>query len=347
MATLKDISRRLGLSVTTVSRALNGFPEVNEQTRALVEQTARDMKYRPNQFARKLVTGQSGMVGYVLRASPELVADPHFIEVITGLSEEFSAREIDFILHVSPDDDVLATYRRLVARGRFDGFVLSRPVIGDVRVDFLLEEGIPFVMHGRVPGDVRYPFYDIDNYEVGYRLANHLAGLGHRRIAFLNGPLRRGYASERHRGFTDALAAHGLAPLPDLMRHDIHTLSYGVRVAGELLALGPRAPTAIMCTHSLIARGVVETLSARGIAVPGDISVVSHDDGPTVSRDAMPMPDLTVTRSPLRQACRPLAELLVRRIAGEPTGALQVTVQPEFILRTTTASVPAIAQPRT
>ncbi len=340
MATLKDISRRLGVSVTTVSRALNGFPEVNAETRALVIETARAMNYAPNQFARKLATGRSGMIGYVLKASEELTVDPHFIEMITGLSEAFSARGIDFILHVTDDDDPVTTYRRLIARKTFDGFVLGRPVINDPRVDILIDAGIPFAMHGRVPGDTRYPFYDIDNDAVGYRMTRHLLDLGHRRIAFLNGPTRRAYAYHRQRGHLAALAEAGLQPNPALTRAGLHTWSYGVAAAEEMLARDGAAPTAFICAHSRIAAGVLDVLDERGIAVPEAASVLCHDDGTIEPRDRPPMRGITGTRSILRSACGPLAEFLVRNIAGEPPEALQVRSDPEFVDHGSSGPVP-------
>ena len=157
MTTLKDISRRSGYSVTTVSRALNGFPDVTEQTRRRIEAVAREMNYRPNQVARKLVSGRSGMVGLVLAAPPSAFEYGHFFEVIAGLSAAFSARDMDFVLHVGSGGDVLTTYNRLINRGTLDGFIVTAPEVEDARIELLLERDVAFVVHGHQPATTAMP----------------------------------------------------------------------------------------------------------------------------------------------------------------------------------------------
>ena len=340
MATLKDIGRHLNLSVTTVSRALNGFPEVSEQTRELVAATARAMNYRPNQFARKLVTGQSGMVGMVQQASPELSSNPNFIEIITGLSEHFSSRDLHFILHVSTETDVMTCYRQMISRKILDGFVLNSPARNDPRIAYLLEQGIPFVMHGRSPEREDYPYYDVDNYQVGRDLTGHLLELGHTRIALLNGSWHLGFAQERWRGYRDALAANGLVVNPDYLRHESMLKEYGLRAAAEMLGQLDAPPTAFVCSNMLIAAGVLEAIGHCGLAVPDHVSVVAHDDKLPVLWTTG-LAQVTVTHSPLRDACEPLADILQRRMNGEPLENLQQVVRAPLYVKTSSAACPA------
>jgi LacI family transcriptional regulator len=347
MTTLKDISRHSGFSVTTVSRALNGFSDVTPATRARIEAVARAMNYRPNQVARKLVSGRSGMVGLVLAAPPAPFEQGHFFHVIAGCSREFSARDIDFVLHIGTGtpgigggcDDELTTYARLVNRGTLDGFIVTAPRTGDPRIALLLERGVPFVVHGRDPARGGYAFVDADNAAISRAAVDHLAGLGHRRIALLNGPEPWGYAAERLRGFRAALDAHALPFDPSLVCHGDTSAAYGRSAAAALVARDPR-PTALVCCNSLTAAGALEAARDAGLSLPADLSLVAHDDVlPQAETDRFE-PTLTVTRLPLHDAAGALADLLLARIAGAPPETLQTLQTAPLIPRASTARPP-------
>lgn len=339
MTTLKDISRRSGFSVTTVSRALNGFEDVTADTRARIAAIARELNYRPNQVARKLVSGRSGMVALVLGAPPKPFEHAHFLPIVLGLSEAFSARDMDFVLHVGAGGDGMTTFDRMIDRGTMDGFILTAPEIDDARITRLIAQDIPFVAHGHVAGDTRYPYYDIDNMGLSWSMVDFVADLGHRRIGLINGPERWVYAAERLRGFRAALAARGLAYASDLVRHGDTSQAYGAQAAAGFFAMGAAAPTAILCCNSLVAAGVYESARAAGLRVPQDVSVVAHDDVLPQIDTARMDPPLTVTLLPVGDAAAPLADLLVRRIAGEPASALQVMHTAQLLPRGSTARV--------
>lgn len=337
MATLRDVSRQSGYSVTTVSRALNGFPDVTEATRRRIEAVARALDYRPNRAARSLVTGRSGMVALVLAAPPAPFEHAHFFAIIAGTSREFSARDLDFVLHVGTGaEDPLATYDRLIGRGSLDGFILTEPDVADPRIRLLLERGVPFVVHGRDPAQDGYASYDADNAGIAAMAVDHVAALGHRRIALLNGPAGRAYAAARQRGFSAALARHGLPPEAALLRHGDTSARYGREAAAALLAAAD-PPTAILCCNVPVALGVLEAARAAGRAVPGALSVVAHDDRLPPADAAAADPPLTTTLLPLGDAAAPLADLLLRRLAGEPVETLRVEVPATFVRRGSTA----------
>jgi len=344
MTTLKDVSRRSGYSVTTVSRALNGFPDVTEETRKRIEAVARELNYRPNQVARKLVSGRSGMVGLVLEAPPAAFEYGHFFAVIAGLSAAFSARDMDFVLHVGTGGDVLTTYNRLINRGTLDGFIVTAPEMRDPRIALLLEREVAFVVHGHEIGNDNYAYYDADNHAVSRVAVLLLADLGHRRIALLNGPERWTYAQERLFGYRDALAERGLPFDPSVVRNGDTSGAYGAQATTELLA-DANPPTAFVCCNSLVAAGLLDSVRALGLTVPRDISVVAHDDGlPQVQTDRLE-PPLTVTWSPLHDSVEPLVDLIIRRIRGEPVENLQVTHGVKLITRASTAPAPGFAHP--
>ncbi|MCC5973805.1 MAG: substrate-binding domain-containing protein [Rubellimicrobium sp.] len=315
MTTLRDLSRHLNLSVTQISRALNGYSDVSEDTRQRVEKAAKDLNYHPNVSARRLVTGRSGVVGLVMPTIPEAPRDSLFVQIVGGLSAHFSRRGMQFILHVADGEgDIVNVYRRLIDGGSLDGFVLLEPEVDDPRITFLRGRGVPFVVHGRHTTVADHPYFDIDNDDVAYRLTACLTARGHRRIAFLNGRAGRTYVEWRHQGYLRALADAGVMPHPGWHLTDEMTEGFGLLGTMRLLdGPGPH-PTAIVCGNTLIARGVFRTLSAMGLSVPGDVSVVAHDDELPGVRMAGFEPALTGTHSPLAFSWEPLAALLVEAI---------------------------------
>ena len=327
--TLKDIAGELGLSPATVSRALNGFAEVSEATRARVAEAAERLGYAPNPIARRLVGGRSGLVGMVVPGAGDVSADPSFMEVLAGLGAALTGHGLDLVLHVSPPGGEVGALERLVRRGTMDGFILIAPRVDDARLAMLEDEGVPFVVHGRAGasgGEHRYDHYDIDNRAAGRMMAGHLVGLGHRRIALLNGPAHLSYAAERRIGHRQALDAAGLPAGDDLLIHDMPTHEVGRALAARLLD-GDDPPTAVACSSTAIASGVYAAAQERGLEVGRDLSVGAHDDAPPHIRSEDFMPPLTVTVAPLTDACEPLAALIARRIA-EPDAAPEGTTAP-------------------
>jgi LacI family transcriptional regulator len=181
---------------------------------------------------------------------------------------------------------------------------------------------VPFVIHGRLDGPEDYPFYDIDNEGVGRRLTEVLLAGGHRRIAVLNGPRGRSYAEARRRGHLAALDAWGVAPELDLHRFGPMTEAEGHLAALALWGRGRRA-TAVQCGSMRLARGVTRTLAALGLEVPGDVSVVAHDDAFPGFAPTSFEPRLTTTRSPLAEGWPHLARMLVAALDGVPVASLQ------------------------
>lgn len=337
MATLKEISTELGLSVTTVSRALNGFPEVNKATREKVQEAASKLGYRPNRVAQRLVTGRSGMVGMIVKIKPDMSADQTFFEILTGLTAALAERETDLVLAVDQDEDPVLSYKKLLERDILDGFILNAPVLDDPRVNYLTEQGIPFVLHGQDRPDPGYPTYGIDNAEVSQTAVKLLSQLGHKRIALINGELKDAYANDRVDGFKIATKALGLSA--NLIRNEASLEDHGYTHALDLLSQND-APTAFVCASTLIASGVMKAVRDRGLRVPDDVSIIAHDDALPLTRAISFDPALTVTRAPLRDACAPLANMLIEHLNGTPAKDLNVVLKAELIVRGSTGPAP-------
>jgi len=336
VATLKDISAELGLSVATVSRALNDFPEVNIKTKDKVREAADRLGYKPNRVAQRLVTGRSGMVGMIVKIKPDMSADQTFFEMLTGLTAALSARETDLVLAVDQAADPVEPYKKLLERDILDGFILNAPVANDPRVAFLRAEGIPFVLHGQDCIDPDYPFYSIDNAAVSSDAIDMLHALGHRNIALINGDMHHAYAVDRLRGYDAAIARHGLTPR---IVNGATFESHGYTMSLAMLATDT-PPSAFICASTLIAEGVIRAVRDRGLRVPEDVSVMAHDDALPLTRAVGFDPALTVTRAPLRDACEPLADLLQRHLTGAPAAECQVLIKADLIVRASTGPAP-------
>lgn len=342
MTTLKDIAKALNLSPATVSRALNGFPEVNAKTRDLVQETAERLNYRPNQFAQKLVSGRSGMIGLILKPFEASNADSSFFQVMSGLSHHLAKAELDLVFQSSTDDDIVAPYRRMVGKNMLDAFILNAPEQDDPRIAFLTKHDIPFVVHGRV-GDAGYAYFDIDNYRVAEESVDLLCDLGHKRIALINGYEHYSFAIERQRGFVSEMKKQGLN-FPDYaIQHGPRTSNFGYTAALSLLS-GRRGvrPTAIICASTSIADGVYHAARDLNLSIPQDLSVVAHDDAVPEMRAVNFEPALTVTRSPLRDACEPLARAVSKLLSGATPESLQIIHPAELIVRNSTAPLTEI-----
>ena len=343
MATLKEIARALDLSITQVSRALNDHSDVSEDTRLRVKDTARAMNYHPNASARKLVSGRSGMVGLVVPQHRNIGQDGIFLEVVAGLSAQFSGRGMQFVLHIMAEHEpAIPVYQKLIGKALLDGFVLIDPQDQDPRIDFLRKSGIAFVVHGRTGKAMDYPYFDIENEQLAHELTMHLAARGHRRIAFLNGVAGRSYVTRREAGYRRALRDSGAEDLPCLQLNGEMDEATGLTATIRLFSGDAPRPTAIVCGNLRLARGVYQALSALELTVPGDISVVAHDDDLPILRASAFFPALTVTRAPLRDSWAPLVESLAGAIEGKPLAELQRIGSYVFIEGTSVAVAPTV-----
>jgi LacI family transcriptional regulator len=232
---LKELARELGLSQTTVSRALNGYPEVAEATRRRVAEAAERLNYRPNTRARSLATGRSMAIGHVIPLSTKHeIMNPIFADFIAGAGETYFRCGYDMVLTVVNDSDEARVYRELATKGAVDGLIVHAPRTGDPRIALLKEIGLPFVVHGRTStGDGDYDWVDVNNRRAFQRATEFLLDLGHRRIGLVNGLETMDFAARRRDGYLRALRGRGMVAADDaLMASDEMTESYGYRARG-------------------------------------------------------------------------------------------------------------------
>ncbi len=341
---LKELATKLGLSPTTVSRALNGYPEVNETTRERVMAAAKRHNYRPNTRAIRLATGRALAVGHVIPvASRHEIVNPIFADFIAGAGETYSRNDYDMVLSVVPDEQEEDTYRALKSKGNVDGVILHAPRTDDPRIALLHEIGLPFVVHGRSTlVTTPYPWVDVNNRRAFRRAADFLLDLGHRRMALVNGLEFMDFAVRRRTGYLDALSARGIAADPALMASDEMTEVSGYRAARSMLDL-PRPPTAFLAASMVSGMGIRRALEERGLKMGRDVSVIIHDDDLSYMKNGEDVPIFTATRSSVRTAGRIAAEMLLDLIAHPAETPPTRLLEADLIIGQSTGPAPAPA----
>jgi LacI family transcriptional regulator len=291
IATIHDVARRAGVSVATVSRVLNGKEVVREETLRLVRAAAEELRYVPNVAARSLSSRRSQTVGIVL---PEVHGE-FFSEIIRGV--DLAARQEGYHIlvsgsHSDPEEmlEVLAAMH-----GRVDGLVVMAPDVGVEALHRALPAGLPLVLLNS--SDPEWDAITIDNYGGARAMMGHLIGLGHSRIAFLQGPRQNADAAERLRGYRDGLGEGlGVEAVQRWEYAGDFTEESGSRAAARILAArpGPTRPTAIFAANDSMAVGALATLAEAEVAVPGEMSVVGFDDIPIARYVAPPLTTIRV-----------------------------------------------------
>jgi LacI family transcriptional regulator len=343
---LKDLAQLLELSPTTVSRALNGFPEVATATRKRVEEAARLHNYRPNTQAKRLATGRAMAIGHVIPISTRHeIVNPVFADFIAGAGEVYARAGYDMVLTIVADAEQDRAYREIRSKGNVDGIILHGPRAGDGRIALLDEIGLPFVAHGRASGVTRpYAFVDVNNARAFERATNFLLDLGHRRIALVNGIESMDFALRRRRGFERALAARGLAADPQLLVSGEMTEAQGHEAARAMLRL-PEPPTAFLTSSLLSAMGVRRRLWEVGLVMGRDVSILTHDDELGYLKNGAEEPIFTATRSSVREAGRRCAAMLLRMIEAPPAEPDSELLEAVLVLGASTGPAPARARP--
>ena len=344
-ATITDVARRAGVSKGLVSFVLNDRPGVAPATRERILTAVSELDWRPSQAARSLTNDRAYAMGFVLARPAELLAvDPFFPAFIAGAEAELSARNSSLILQVVPDVAAeLDTYRRLVADKRVDGVLVADLRVDDPRPRALAEMGLPAVTLGRPDGARTGPAVVIDDAPGVVAAVDHLADLGHQRIAFVGGPDVFLHARHRRDAWRTTLERRRLPYHEPLELDGDFSGDTGAKAMARLLATDARdRPTAVLFANDLMAVAGVAEAQRQGCRVPDDISVVGFDD---IAVAAHMHPSLTTVAQDAvawgRAATRAVFDLVEHGTASD------VELPPaRLVVRGSTAKAPASARPR-
>jgi len=326
--TLRDVARKAGVSINTVSRALNDRPEISPETKERVLRAAAKLGYRPNKLARGLRSNKTEIIGVIVGD----IANPFFSAVVQGMGKKARGLGYSLILQDTGEDyENEEEAVRIMQYEQVDGVLLT-PVQTDKKsVQLLQEAGIPFVLVARYFTDIETDYVVADDAQGGWLATTHLIDRGHKRIAFINGPSYNSSARERMEGYTRALCEHGIEVDDRLIRTCALTMEDGyVHTKDILREIRPR-PTAFFAFSDFVALGIMQALRGKGIKVPRDMAVVGYDDIAFASCLEVP---LTTVRMPKREMGAKAVEILIKKIEQKgAAGRCQVKMPVELVVR--------------
>ncbi|WP_062631028.1 LacI family DNA-binding transcriptional regulator [Devosia sp. Leaf64] len=338
MATIDDVSRRAGVSRSTVSRVVAGNGYVSESKRKAIEQAIADLGYRPNTHARALRSNRSNVIGAVVVD----IGTPYFASIIFGVQRAVrpSGKSLMVSSGYADEDQESRAILELIDRS-CDGIVLylEHPMRPNV-VEILRAARIPVVSIGKDHCPLSRGNVVLENYQGARDAMTHLLEQGHRDIVYLSANLTLGDSQERLRGVTDALAAF------DLTLDNIHVVfgmfleRFGYGATRTLIEEG-RAFTAIFAGDDDIAAGVYEALREFGRSVPGDVSVMGFDDAFFAKYLT---PPLSTVRQQVDALGQQAANLLLRLMDDPTSGPLSASVETSLVIRTSVAPVQPIKE---
>ncbi|MDR3095710.1 MAG: LacI family transcriptional regulator [Paraburkholderia sp.] len=319
--TLEDVAQRLGISVSTGSRALAGHPAISNETRSAVHAIAAELGYRIPTQGRRARKSATKLIGVVVGALHNRFMTLLLTHLHDALKEY--GYQITLMIDSMSDAENLLAFRPLID-GYLDGLIFATATLDSPVVAEMQRRGIPLVLVVRSVDDVRVDTVEIDNVHAGAVAAEHLYRLGHRRIGLLMGPENTSTSRDRARGALEWLSGAGLAP-------DALTICWGdytseAGYSSTMSMLGEREPvTAVIAGNDTIALGVLEAAKRQGVAVPGQLSIIGFDDMPLAGS---PLIGLTSIRQPVEAMARTAARRLVERIRAGGMGAPSHDVLP-------------------
>ena len=319
---IKDIASELGLSVSTVSRAMNGDPEASAATKVLVRRTAERLGYRADRSARTLRRGATDIVAVLMRSDTTRteVGETFYFRLAVGLQRSLADQHLDMVIIPSSSAaDQLAYLTSAVDRRFADAYVLADTQREDPRIDLLLERGVPFVSLGR-SARTDHASIDLDFEGVARESVRRLVARGHQRIAVAADDRAIYGTSFYLAGWRAALADAGLAADPALELRVPDTPTGGADLADLLLTM-PKRPTAVMLAQETLALGMYPRLRAGGIEPGADLAVVGFRSNPVC---AHLVPSLTCFAADIESYGVRLGELVIDQMGESPTLAHEI-----------------------
>ncbi len=330
--TIKDIARELGISPSTVSRALKDHPDISEKTKKAVNALAKEWNYKPNAVALSLRNSKTNIIGVVV---PEIVHH-FFSSIISGIQEE--AQKLGYNVMIFQSNE---SYTQEVANvnalllSRVDGVLIgmSKETHNLEHLKELLNDETPIVFFDRVCNELPVDNVIVDDFDSAFTAVEHLIKTGCRRIAHLSTPPELLLGQNRVKGYRQALLKHKI-PVDEQLIVECDSYAKALEVTPELLNL-PAPPDAILAVNELTAAGALKVIKKRGLKVPDDVSVIGFTDG-VVSQTSDP--ELTTIDQHGFEVGKTACELLLKRIANKEDKIIPKTkvVKTNLIIRNST-----------
>ncbi|MBB3062509.1 LacI family DNA-binding transcriptional regulator [Microbulbifer rhizosphaerae] len=329
MSNNREVAKLAGVSVATVSRALQKPELVSLKTRNKVLSAIKKLDYRPNLMAAKFRSGKSGNLVVLVPT----VANLFFARVISGMQEEAHKRSYSILLcNTFGNPEMEEGYAKMVHTFQADGVIQLRAYNPFGAEDAGGNAALPMVNACEVLDDTTVPTVALDNRAAARAMTEHLLQLGHRRIAVIKGPKSSPLTRDRLAGYRDALEEAGIAFDESLLCPGDFTLHSGHKAAGVLIDLNER-PTAIFCENDEMAIGAIQRIKQSGLRVPDDISVAGFDD---IAFAPFSDPPLTTIAQPAEEFGSTAVSLLIDLLEGRIKKAPKVILPFELVVRAST-----------
>ncbi|NOV03322.1 LacI family DNA-binding transcriptional regulator [Paenibacillus planticolens] len=323
-----DVAKKSGLSVVTVSRVINGAGTVRENNRQRVLQAMKELDYHPNAAARSLARGKTGVIGLAITT----LNDTFFDAVVKEINERLA--ESGYFLALSISNDVFSSFENsLFQEDRVDGMMMLSPTNEEAYVKELQRKKMPFVLMDNQHMDKAVSSVIVDNFKGGYEATKHLIELGHTEIAHIRGPEPFMSSRERQRGYCQAMKDAGISDL--WIEQGQFAVASGYEIAERWLQAGKK-PTAVFAADDYVAFGIIDAFKNNGLQIPKDLSVVGYDDQIFAAEFR---PKLTTVRQPSEKLGKAAVDELLRLIDGTAEGHQTVVLEPEIVVRETTARI--------
>ncbi len=328
--TIDQLARKLELAKSTVSRALNGYPDISEETRERVQKAALESGYVASSMARNLKRGRVDTVGIVLAGEALDISNPFIVQFLSGTTHILQNRGIDLLVANASEPQLWQeTYDRLIVSRKVDGFIVMRTESDDPRISYLLEKNVPFVAFGRTESAQNFAWLDIDCGGAAADAVRHLAALGHQRIGHITASRKVNFARLRHHAIKQAITELGWQYDPSLVVNAGLTAEDGQRASCQLMAL-EHPPTALICDLDLLAFGAIAALRDLGLQAGRHVSVIGYGDVPFAGLHS---PALSTYSQDAEMAGRWIAEMLLALVNGTAPEILQRLRPATFVQR--------------
>ncbi len=321
--TIQDVAKTAGVSVSTVSRVLNGKVDVASETQDRIRSVIDDLGFTTNLAARSMRSFKKNMVGLIM---PD-IAYPFAIEVMKGVNRAIAESEFDLLVYTTGDVRKSGRasheqkYVSLLSNSITDGVIIVAPVTGAFSTD------APIVSIDPLMSDPNYPSVHATNYQGATDAMNYLLGLGHTRIGFISGRAELESSNRRLKGYRDAIEKAGLSIDEKLIASGDYTTETGAKCARELLS-GDNPPSAIFASNDQAAMGVFQVAQEMGIRIPQDLSVVGFDN--IMESKYM---RLTTVDQFISEMGFVATQMLIKLINGEPLDLQTYKMQTQLVIR--------------
>jgi LacI family transcriptional regulator len=334
MITMKEVAKKAGVSVATVSHVLNNTHFVSDKLKSIVQKTIKELDYSPDLIAGSLRKRKTNTIGLIIPENN----NPFFAELAmkienTGFLSGYSV----IICYTSYDFKKEISYLKVLKSKKVDGLIIVPSTEDPTYINQLAENNLPVIVINRFLDKINTSMVYLNGYKGMFDMTKYILELGHKRISYIDRPYKLPHSVHRIKGFKDALKQHEIKFKQDMLLRTTFGIEGGVLGAKELLKK-KTLPTAIICFNDLLAIGVMWELNRKKIRIPEDISVTGFDN---IAYSGFTTPTLTTIHSPIEEMVKTSFSLLKEKIDKKNSSInnRNIILEPKLIVRESTCRI--------